>query len=201
MERIAQPVPKPCYAVEFDLSMPVCQQCEFQRACFEALGDRKHRITLEKAQFKLVPKSYGLDNVSVDDPELPTLERTYLLCHKAIFGRRPKDRIGAHKNSLLMHVREANCSIRLFMLTNMVAFKQQQRLIAEKTEKSARLFYSSVLFSHASSVKRVKMFREMCHKEFGTFDLSALDTLTEGGYAEHDIERRMEHSEVTGAGR
>jgi hypothetical protein len=82
----------------------------------------------------------------------------------------------------------------------MVAYQQQQKQIAERTTKGEKMYYSAVLFTYANSVSRVEMFREMCQKEFGTFSLSSLDTLTEGGYAENDIERRMEHSEVT-AGR
>lgn len=199
MERIAQPVPKPCYAVEFDLSSPICQECEFQQQCFDALGARKHKITLNKVEFKLVPKSYGLDNVTVEDPELPTIERTYLVCHQTIFGRRPKDRISQHKNLLLRNVKLAGCSIRLFMLANMIGFKQQQKQIAENTDRSVKHYYSAVLFTHANSIERVNMYREMCRKEFGTFDLSALDTLTEGGYAENDVERRLSMSEITAA--
>lgn len=199
MERIAIEVPKPCYALEFDLSSQVCQECEFQRQCFEALGPRRNKITLDKIEFKLVPKSYGLDNIRVEDPELPTLERTYILCHQTIFGRRPKDRIGQHKNSFLANVKLAGCSIRLFMLTNMIAFKQQQKDIARHTERGIKHYYSSVMFTHANAVSRVDMYREMCRKEFGTFDLSALDTLTEGGYAENDVERRMLQSEITAA--
>jgi hypothetical protein len=199
MERIAQPVPKPCYAVEFDLTNPVCRECEFQTGCYEALGVRKHKITLEKVEFELVPKGFGITKIPCDDPELPTIERTYILCHQTIFGRRPKDKIGQHLSSILTNVRKSKASIRMFMLANMVAYQQQQRLIAEKTASSEKMYYSSLLFTYANSVSRVEMFREMCQKEFGTFSLSSLDTLTEGGYAENDIERRMEHSEVTAA--
>lgn len=199
MERIAQSVPKPCYAVEFDLSSQVCRECEFQADCFEALGVRKQKISLDKVEFTLVPKGYGLSRIPCDDPELPTIERTYIVCHQTIFGRRPKDKIGKHLNSILANVKKSKASIRMFMLANMVAYQQQQRLVAERTEKGEKEFYSTVLFTYANSVSRVEMFREMCQKEFGTFNLSSLDTLTEGGYAENDIERRMEHSEITAA--
>jgi predicted secreted protein len=199
MERIAQPVPKPCYAVEFDLSNPVCQECEFQKSCFESLGPRKHKVTLDKVEFSLVPKAFGLTKIPVDDPELPTIERTYIVCHQTIFGRRPKDKIGQHLTSILANVRKSKVAIRMFMLANMVAYQQQQRVIAEKSDASEKRYYSSKLLTYANSITRVEMFREMCQKEFGTFNLSSLDTLTEGGYAENDIERRMEHSEITAA--
>jgi hypothetical protein len=199
MERIAQPVPKPCYAVEFDLSSPVCQECELQRQCFEALGVRKQKVTLDKVEFSLVPKDFGLSKIKLDDPELPTIERTYIVCHQTIFGRRPKDKIGQHLNSFLANVRKSKASIRMFMLANMVGHQQQQQTVAERTEREAGKYYSAVLFTHANAVTRVEMYREMCQKEFGTFNLSALDTLTEGGFAENDLERRMEHSEVTAA--
>jgi hypothetical protein len=199
MERIAQSVPKPCYAVEFDLSNTVCQECEFQKSCYEALGARKHRVKLDKVEFALVPPRFGLSKIPCDDPELPTIERTYILCHRTIFGRRPKDKIGKHLNSILSNVRKSKASIRMFMLANMVAFQQHQQTLANHTEREERKYYNTKLFTYANSITRVEMYREMCQKEFGTFSLSSLDTLTEGGYADNDIERRMEHSEITAA--
>jgi hypothetical protein len=199
MERIAQSVPKSCYAVEFDLSNQVCQQCEFQQSCYEALGARKHRITLDKVEFTLVPSEFGISKIPCDDPELPTIERTYVLCHQTIFGRRPKDKIGKHLNSILANVRKSKASIRMFMLANMVGYQQHQKTVAAHVDREEKKYYNTKLFTYANSVTRVAMYQEICQKEFGTFNLSSLDTLTEGGYAENDIERRMEHSEMTAA--
>lgn len=199
MERIAQSVPKSCYAVEFDLSNPVCQECEFQKSCYDALGGRKQLVPLDRVEFTLVPKEYGLSKIPCDDPELPTIERTFILCHQTIFGRRPKDKIGKHLNSIMSNVRKSGVAIRMFMLTNMVAHQQHQRTVAEHTDREEKKFYHPKNMIYEHSIKRVEMYREMCQKEFGTFNLSSLDTLTEGGYAENDIERRMEHSEFTAA--
>jgi hypothetical protein len=199
MERIAQSVPKSCYAVEFDLSNPVCQTCEFQQSCYDALGARKQRVALDKVEFTLVPKAFGLSKIPCDDPELPTIERTFILCHQTIFGRRPKDRIGKHLNSILANVRKSKVSIRMFMLANMVGYQQHQLTVAAHTDREEKKYYHPKHMIYDHSVKRVEMYREMCQKEFGTFNLSSLDTLTEGGYAENDIERRMEHSEITAA--
>jgi hypothetical protein len=199
MERIAKSVPKPCYAVEFDLSNPVCQECEFQKSCYDDLGPRKHLVSLDKVEFTLVPAAFGLSKIPCDDPELPTIERTYILCHRTIFGRRPKDKIGKHLNSILANVRKSKASIRMFMLANLVGYQQHQKTVAEHIDREEKNYYNAKLFTYANAVTRVEMYQEMCQKEFGTFNLSSLETLTEGGYAENDIEQRMEHSETTAA--
>src|SRR3546814_17220568 len=81
MERIAQTAPKSCYGLDFDLTDSVCRECEHQRNCFESLGRRKYTVTLDKAQFDLVPKGFRMEiEKLMGDPELPQLERTYTLC-------------------------------------------------------------------------------------------------------------------------
>lgn len=200
MERIARPVPKPCYALEFDLTTKICQECEVQASCFEALGIRKHRVTLDKVVFKLVPASYGLDDMDMgEDPELPHIERTYALCYMAIFGCQPKDRVGKHQSLIIKRFREAQTSLRLFMLANMVGYQQRQKTIATRLRCEEKQLFTASLLTYPSAIKRLEMYREMCRKNFGTFDLGALDTLTEGGYAENDVERRLLQSEIIAA--
>jgi hypothetical protein len=197
MERIAKETPKPCFAVEFDLSSKICQDCEVQQQCFEALGVRRNKITLDKVVFSVVPPEYGLSTLdTADDPELSNIERTYMVCHQTIFGCRPRDSVGKHKRAVIAKFREAGCSIRLFMLTNMLAYKLQREIRAETEEGNSSTRYRAVLFTHASAIKRVNAYRDLCRKEFGTFDLKSLDTLTESDYAEADLEKRMLRSEI-----
>src|SRR3546814_13163222 len=110
MERIAQTAPKSCYGLDFDLTDSVCRECEHQRNCFESLGRRKYTVTLDKAQFDLVPKGFRMEiEKLMGDPELPQLERTYTLCYQSVFGKQPPDRIGQHKNLILERIRESDC--------------------------------------------------------------------------------------------
>jgi hypothetical protein len=200
MERIAKSVPKPCYALEHDLTTDVCRQCHVQKECFEAMGSRRQKVTLDKMTFKLVPASFGLHDTDMgEDPELPQIERTYALCYYTVFGRRPKDKIGQHKNLVIRKFRQAGCSLRLFMLANMVGHQQREITVAAKMQREPKNTFSAALLTTEQSITRLDMYREMCRKSFGTFDLGALDTLTKGGYAENDIEKRMLHSEVTAA--
>jgi hypothetical protein len=200
MERIAKSVPKPCYALEHDLSTDVCQKCHVQKECFQELGVRAQKVTLDKMSFKLVPRNYGLhDTDTGEDPELPQIERTYALCYYTVFGRRPEGRIGKHKNLVIQRFREAGCSLRLFMLANMVGHQQREITVATKMQREPKNSFNAFLLTTAQSITRLDMYREMCRKSFGTFDIGALDTLTDGGYVENDIEKRMLHSEVTAA--
>jgi hypothetical protein len=164
------------------------------------MGERRHKVTIDKMVFKLVPERFGLDDTDMgEDPELPNIERTYILCHVTVFGKRPKDKIGQYKNLVIQRFREAGCSLRLFMLANMVGYQQQSITISAKLRGEAKNYFNASHLTTKQSITRLDMYREMCRKSFGTFDIGSLDTLTEGGYAENDLEKKMLHSEITAA--
>jgi hypothetical protein len=203
MERTAKPVPKPCYALEFDLRKSMCQECEFQRACYEDLGMRQNRITLDKVVFKLVPTSYGLTDIDMgDDPELPHLENLYLICHETVFGCQPHDSVRRHKAEIIAKFRQAkNTSMRLFMLANMVAHQQWEITVAERMNRKAKNWFHAKLLTSDQAITRLDAYRDMCRKAFGSFDIGSLSLLTDGEYEKTDIEKKMLHSEITAARR
>lgn len=198
MERIAQKTPTPCYGLEFDLTTPECQACTLQKDCFTQLGRRSNVVPVSRAEFKLVPSKFNIDAENLLDPETPHVERTYVLCFQTIFRKRPKDTVGRHKAKVLELVKAAKCSMRLYMLTVMIAWREKQKDIVGKSKISTGIFTAKMLArNHAFS--QLSMYREMCRKEFGTFDLSSISTLVEEEYAESDMERRLYMSELVAA--
>lgn len=198
MERIAKKTPAPCYGLEFDLSDKRCQGCAVQTGCFEALGRRRTVVPVNKAQFKLVPAKFNIDAENLVDPETPHVERTYMLCYQTIFEKRPKDTVGKHKEKMLKNVKSAGCSMRLYMLTLMIAWREKQKDILGASDLSTGIFTSKQLVQ-PSAFSRLDQYREMCRKEFGTFDLSSLSTLVDEEYNESDMERRIYLSELVAA--
>lgn len=200
MERTAKSAPKPCYALEFDLSTSMCQECEFQKSCFESMGMRRNRLTLDKLIFKLVPKGYGLSDIDMgEDPEIPQLEATYLLCYKTVFGTTARDSTRRYENEIIANFRKTKSSLRLFILANMVAHQQRQITVAAKMQREAKHWFSAELLTNAQAITRLDDYRDMCRKAFGTFDIGSLSLLTNGEYEHNDIEKKMLHSEITAA--
>jgi hypothetical protein len=199
MERTPKTVPKPCFGLEFDLSNAICQACTVQADCFTALGPRQNVIPLTKLTFDLVPPAFNLDTFDAgDDPELPNIERTYVLCFKTIFNRRPQDRIGQHKKTVINLFRQAKCSLRMFMLANMVGYVEQRKTIAAVMREELEVDFRASMLAQKAALKRVSGYSSWCRKSFGTFDLSSLGTLTDEDYADSDVDSRL-HSEVTAA--
>ena len=198
MERIAQKTPTPCYGLEFDLTTKECQACTVQKGCFEQLGRRRTVVPINRAEFKLVPSKFEIDAENLIDPETPHVERTYVLCYQTIFGKRPQDTVGQNKAKLLQYVKATACSMRLFMLTVMIAWREKQKDILGKSDLSTGIFVSKLL-ARPHAISQLDQYREMCRKEFGTFDLSSISTLVEEEYSESDMERRMHLSELVAA--
>lgn len=200
MQRIAKSVPKPCYALEFDLTNSMCQACEFQHACFKDMGARRDCTNLSRVAFKLVPKEYGLSDIDMgEDPEIPQLENLYMICHQTVFGRKPKDKVAPYRDAIIAMFRQTSASMRLFMLANMVAQQQWEMTVAAKLNRSARNGFYAKLLTTPKAITRLDEYRDMCRKSFGSFDIGSLSLLTDGEYEKNDIDRKMLHSEITAA--
>jgi hypothetical protein len=199
MERTPQPPPpKPCFALEFDLTNEICRECPVNEDCFEALGQRKRMVPLSRVLVQLVPKGYRVElEMILGDPELPELERVYILCYKTIFQKLPKDKIGQNKPKLLQMVKNAECSVRLYMLTLMIAHTRQKQIVAGENPALAndRPFTAGYLTAN-NALSHLDLYRDMCRKEFGTFDLTALDVLTGTSHEDSNIDRLLLKSEI-----
>jgi len=160
---------------------------------------RLNRLPLSKAAFRILPKAYELRfNIESDDPETPELQRVYILCYTTIFGKQPKNySMGKHREAILKNIRKSDCSLRLFLLSNMIG---HQRMEAERVAKTPlyepKSFKVHVL-ADSSALERARMYAELCRKEFGTFTLSTLCVLNETNYEANDLELRVLNSEIT----
>lgn len=196
--------PLPCFGLEHSSVDPRCRDCVHRQECLVYHGKRKNRITLNRARFQLVPTGYGYiyDKVEEVDPETPELKRLYLVCFQTVFETQLKDiapaAIGKHEKEIVENAREAGCSIRLFMLANMVGFlnekKEQERIGAASTSRSK---FTAAQLTGKRALNRAKLYSEVCRTQFGTFTLGALSTLSETSYEEHSIEAAMLRSEIT----
>jgi hypothetical protein len=189
--------PLPCYSLEYNKADPRCKACPHKTGCIQHSGSRADKIPLSKAVFKLVPESYAKAyDFDMEDPELPHIQRTYFNCYDTIFNKPAPDDVTRFAKELLASARRAQCSLRLYMLANMVGHRETQKLRCTKTEQALPRPYRAKMLLGATALTRARMYAEMCNKEFGTFALSSLSTLAEENFEDDSLESSMLHSET-----
>lgn len=188
LQRIAINTPLPCYAKEFSQTDAGCSACEHGTNCRSDLGRRASRVTLDKAVFDLVPT--GLQDFKLSDPEAESLADLYELCYETVFHTRGDAilRIKDAQARIIEASNEAHCSLRLYILTNMIGYHEAS---------PDRKFYATMLFGDRAS-RRLELYRSVCRQKYGTFDIEAIDTLL--GKETSDAESQMLNSEIIAGG-
>lgn len=198
MERTPQKAPLPCYGLENNTLDPRCQACPHSVGCRELMGSRLDKVPLDRLTFDIVPKSFRLEAFEMDDPELPHLRRLYTDCYMSVFRKNPVGNAFLAKEAIAANARRAKCSVRMFLLANMVAHKVHQAEIIEHTEKARPSTFNPKSLATKFSVKRAEKYQAMCADEFGTFSLTSLAVLTDSEDKD-DMESIMLNSEITAA--
>ena len=194
--------PLPCFAQEFNRTDPKCTACPHNAKCQQYMLTRLNRIPLGKASFRVLPEAYEFRfNIEAEDPETPELQRVYILCHTTVFGKEPSDyNLSQHRAAILENIRKSGCSLRLFLLANMIGHQRMEKEMVAKTALHRIKPFKIHQLAKPKALERASMYAELCRKEFGTFTLGTLCTLHETNYEANDIETRLLNSEIT-AGR
>lgn len=205
MERISQKAPLPCFALEHDKFDPKCQTCPHQDSCVDHMLSRKDKVPLNQVKFNLTPEEspekykaeLQLEEMDVADPELPYLQRLYCDCFASVFHRNPTDNISLYREEIAKNARLSECSVRMYMLANMVAHSVHEKTVIANSERQRTVRFRAKFLCGALGVKRAKTYQEMCNDRFGTFSLTSLAILEDSDKS--DIESTMLRSEVTAA--
>ena len=155
-------------------------------------------MPLDKVQFDIVPSQFRMESFEMDDPELPHLQRLYSDCYSSVFHRNPTDNITKFREEVARNAQLADCSVRLFIMANMVAHTEHEKSVIGHTAKQRAAQFSAKLLTGNLSVKRAQMYQEMCRDRYGTFSLSSLAVLTDVDNYD-DMESAMLRSEITAA--
>lgn len=198
MERHPQKAPLPCFGLEHNRSDPQCQVCPHADGCLAHMGSRANKVTLDRVKFDIVPEKFRKEALEMDDPELPHLQRIYTDCYASVFHRNPVDNISQFRSVVALNAQKAQCSVRMFMLANMVAHKIHSEHVIKNTEKLRASPFKAKLLTGELSIKRAKTYQEMCHDQFGTFSLTSLAVLTDSDDKD-DLASVMLSSEITAA--
>lgn len=185
--RTAFQAPLPCYGSEYVKADPICQECPHNEGCIKATGSRISKITLDRVKFKFMPEKFAPEEFTDGDPDLIDVESLYEVSYQTVFGTKPMGGFRKYPKArqiLTRSAKAADCSVKLFMLTVMMAWKRTN---------PDRDFYPNMLLGEAAILK-VGKYRNVCAKRYGTFDLTAMDTLMESNTG--DLDKKMLQSEV-----
>jgi len=197
MLQVPQKAPLPCYGLEHNRSDPMCQKCPHFDGCLEHMGSRADKVPLNRVRFNILPEKFRQHIYDLDDPELPFLQRIYSDCYLTVFHRNPTDNVGQYKEKVAANARAASCSLRMFILANMVAHEVHEQEVIEHTEKMRSAPFRVKLLTGDFAVKRAQTYQQLCRDRYGSFTLKSLDVLTDED--RHPADSVMERNETTAA--
>ncbi len=198
MERTPQKAPLPCFGLEHDKYDKECRACPHADACIEHMASRDGKLPLDKLRFDILPEKFRIHSYAInemDDPELPYLQRLFCDCYASVFNRNPTENVSRYKDEIAAGARKVPCSVRMFILSNMIAHEVHEGTLIEHTEKNRAARFTGKLLTGGLAVKRAKEYQDMCQERFGTFSLKSLEVLTNTD--KDSLEETMYNSEFT----
>jgi len=164
------------------------------------MGARYDMVPLNRVRWNIVPARF-VDEASqlvMDDPEIPHLKRLYTDCYWSVFHCKPYEDASRFAKEIKKNAIKVPCSVRMFILANMVAQREHEKQIIQNTEKLREASFRVKMLTGELAVKRARVYQELCQNEFGTFSLSSLSVL-----AKEDMKDNMDdlmlRSEATAA--
>jgi len=190
--------PLPCFGLEHDPLDAMCRTCPHEVECVKFMGVRASKIPLSQLRFELVPEPLR-EKFDEDDPEIPKLRMLYFDCYFTVFNRKPpaQDSPDYYRDEIIKNARQAKCSIRMFILSNMIAHAISEETLVKETEKArSKPFYPKLLKGNRA-ITRAVQYAKVCHDRYGTFSLASLSTFSGENYEQNDTDQAMLRSEIT----
>lgn len=186
--RTAIQPPKACFGLEQNHGNPICQGCSFQKDCADLMGCLANRINVDNAHFDFMPEALvkRYPSIKGKDPDLQYIQEVYNFCYQWVFGQKARGNFLKHQPSILARVQESRTSVKMFFLTNMLAWKRSH---------SGTAFYPQTL-TGKFAVRQVRILAEACQRRYGAFDTTGLDRMMGSEVAKQDFETHLLNSEI-----
>ena len=198
MKQESKKSPLACFGLELDRYDPQCKSCPHFNDCLVHMGSRADKVPLSKIRFDIVPEVFQKDVYETDDPEAPHLQRLYVDCFSSVFHTHTTDNVFKYRTEILSSARKVNCSLRMFLLANMVAHEIHQNEVITHTERQAKANFRPKLLTGQLAIDRANTYQELCTNRFGTFSLKSLSILSDDD--KNTLDAPLLQSEIT-AGR
>lgn len=195
IKRIPISAPLPCYAAAYSSIDAKCASCAHAHGCQELSGDKAARVTVANLRFSLIPPKFGKLDLDHEDPDYGAMQEIYVMCHNAVFGADTRDLVGPYRRDIAARAKEAELSLRTFMLACMFGHKSTSENAVGHTETKTRKFSPKSL-TYASAPTSARAYAKLCRDAFGAFSLSALTALSGDDLKTNDFEHQMLTSET-----
>jgi hypothetical protein len=160
------------------------------------MGYLVDRVPVDEASFDFMPAIFAAKyRVSGDlDPDLTHMDSVYVFCYEWVFGGTLNGSTRtSHLGCLKEHgaiirerIREAGTTVKMFLLANMLDWNQT---------RSESSFHPKFLINEFAG-RQVRVLAKACQDKFGTFDVTALDSMMKSDVAAQDFETHLFNSEV-----
>ena len=157
------------------------------------MGSRLDKNPLNRVQFDILP-----DRLKTVE-NIPSLQEIYDACYFSVFNLLAPDNAGRFTNSIQANAREADCSIRIFILCNMAAHCVQQQEILQRTDKLNPTVFTAGMLTSNLAIKRAKTYQKICCNQFGGCNSKSLAMLVKNKTRFFELESVMLRSEITAA--
>jgi hypothetical protein len=194
VERKAIKPPRSCFGLEQHAHNPACPNCPYQAECDELMGNLSGLVNVDEAIFKFLPTGLAerFFKKAALDPDVDDLEGLYVHCYQWVFESKPQLNKGLRKHLSFVQTAAAKLgvSVKLFLLTNMLGWKMTHQEFGETNR------FSLAQVTNQKGIDCVKTYSDVCHKKYGTFDITSLDRLMESDIASKDAYAVLLNSEI-----
>lgn len=189
MTRTPIDAPLACFGLEHQPKDPKCQSCPHEAECMGFMGTRKGRIPITKATFSLLPGTEEESRAAEYD-----FAGEYTFAIEQVFQKKLMRLPSCVKDSEFRQLVEANtgtlnCSLRLYLLTAMYAYKNEQ----PNREFNPRFLVGRL------ALPNVTQYREATRSIFASFCEDSVEMLLSGKDDQH-AEELFFNSEIQFAG-
>lgn len=195
LKPVAQKADPSCLGRHQDLRTHECQVCLLKLECGVLMGPESTGTRLSEYRWDFLPAGYRKCITSARD-----LENAYYTAHQTIFGRPPKDRLGRLREVVVAAAAQVPCSVRLYLLTCMIAWSEREELLVDTEQKAQPSPFGLKVLTQPLGLQWANRYLRLCRRTYGSEDLSSLDKIVDGNFDKSDLYRRFLDSEIA-AGR
>jgi len=176
--------PLPCFGLDFDPTLEMCQTCPHQAGCRDYMGGRVERVTVGQVIWSLVPATIERRGEEQAE-ERRDIQAIYCECYRQVFNASAIGAVGQFEHKLFELARAARVPVESFILISMFGHS--------RAYPEAKFMPKTLVDNR--SLNRVKVYAEECKRRYGAFSAKLLDVIADSNLDKADLQNRMLASE------
>jgi len=177
--------PLPCFGLDFDPTLELCQTCPHQAGCRDYMGNRAERVTVGQALWSLVPATIERRGEELNE-ERRDIQAIYCECYRQVFDASAVGSVGQFEHKLFELARAAQVPVQTFILVSMFGHS--------RAYPDAKFTPKTLVDNRA--LNRVKVYAQECVRRYGAFSAKLLDVVADSALDKADLQNRILVSEL-----